>query len=264
MILFRLSFLMTFILAFGGYQSQQTPKAGQSYASVIKDSQEKCAKVEREWRRMLEAYNAPASKPDLHPITCAPRSLGEAADKINIISKKTGQDLDLRAAVKQFIDRWRDLLGADPDSVSLLEVAEAGEVRRLTFKQSNYPFPVAGSFGEMIFTLSGEGRLIQLEDRFIPLVEVPTRPEYQRDAARKKVTGRSFSYRDAAGREQREQISSEDEVTVKQLVVLPLEKGNQIEVRLAWEIVAGRALSWTVYIDAMTGEELKVTQNFQT
>ncbi len=264
MILFRLSFFMALILAFGGDQSPQIPKARQDYASVIKDSQERRAKVEREWRRMLEAYNAPPSKPDLHPITSAPRSLAEAAGKIDMTAKRPEQDSDLRAAVKQFIDRWRDLLIADPDSVSLISVADAGETRRLIFKQANYPFPVAGSFGEMIFVVSREGRLLQLEDRFIPVVEAPTRPEFQREAARKKVIGRSFAYRDAAGREQREQIAGEDEVTIKQLVILPLEKGDQIEVRLAWEIVAGRALSWTVYIDAITGEELGVTQNFQT
>ena len=255
---------MTFILAFGSDQSPQIPKARQDYASAIKATPERQAKAEREWRRMLEAYNAPQSKPDLHPITSAPRSLSDAAGKIEMISKRTDQDFDLRAAVKQFIDRWRDLLGADPDSVSLTSVTDAGEARRLIFKQANYPFPVAGGFGELIFVVSREGRLLEMEDRFIPLVEVPVRPEFQRESAQKKVAGRSFAYRDAAGREQREQIASENEVSVKQLVVLPLEKGDTIEVRLAWEIVAGGALSWTVYIDAITGEELQVTQNFQT
>ncbi|MEW6206830.1 MAG: PepSY domain-containing protein [Acidobacteriota bacterium] len=263
MILFRLSFFMTFILAFGGDQSSQTPKARQNYFAVVKASPERQAKVEREWRRMLEAYNAPPSKPDLHPITCAPRSLAEAAGKIDIISKRTEQDGELRSAVKQFIDRWRDLLGADPDSVSLISVTDAGDARRLIFKQANYPFPVAGNFGEMTLVVSPEGRLLQLEDRFIPVVETPVRPEYQREDARKRVAGRSFAYRDAAGKEQREQIA-EDQIAVKQLVILPIEKGDRIEVRLAWEIIAGGALSWTVYIDAITGEELQVTQNFQT
>jgi hypothetical protein len=260
--LFRLSFFMTFILAFGSDQSSQIPKARQNYFAVIKASPDRQAKVEREWRRMLEAYNAPPSKPDLHPITCAPRSLAQAAGRIDIISKPSRQDGELRAAVKQFIDRWRDLLGADPDSVSLISVADAGDARRLIFKQANYPFPVAGNFGEMTFVVSSEGRLLQLEDRFIPVVETPVRPEYQREAARRRIAGRAFAYRDAAGNEQRTQIA-EDEVTIKQLVILPVEKGDQIEVRLAWEIVAGRALRWTVYIDAITGEELSVTQNFQ-
>jgi hypothetical protein len=47
-------------------------------------------------------------------------------------------------------------------------------------------------------------------------------------------------------------------------VTLPIEKADAIEVHLAWEVVAGKSLTWTVYIDAMTGEELKVNQNFNT
>jgi hypothetical protein len=53
-------------------------------------------------------------------------------------------------------------------------------------------------------------------------------------------------------------------VSVKRAVILPIEKSDMIEVHLAWEIVAGKSLSWTVYIDAINGEELKVIQNFQT
>jgi len=134
----------------------------------------------------------------------------------------------------------------------------------LTYRQASYPFPVAGNFGEMVAVLSADGRLVQLDDRFIPLVELPLRPAIERDDAAKRVVGRTFTYTDIAGREQRAQISSRDEVTVKQLVVLPVEKGDAIEVHLAWEIVAGKSLSWTVYIDAIGGEDLRVVQNFQT
>ena len=38
---------------------------------------------------------------------------------------------------------------------------------------------------------------------------------------------------------------------------------DAIEVHLAWELVAGKSLSWTVYLDAVTGEELRIVQNFQ-
>ena len=59
-----------------------------------------------------------------------------------------------------------------------------------------------------------------------------------------------------------EQIA--DKVTAKQLVVLPIQKGDNIEIHLAWEVTAGRSLSWTVYVDAISGDELRVAQNFQT
>jgi hypothetical protein len=59
-------------------------------------------------------------------------------------------------------------------------------------------------------------------------------------------------------------ISNLAEVTVNEPVVFPIEKGDSIEVHLAWQLVAGTSLTWTIYIDAITGEELKVVQNFQT
>jgi hypothetical protein len=55
-----------------------------------------------------------------------------------------------------------------------------------------------------------------------------------------------------------------DDVTVRQLVVIPIEKGDAIEVHLAWEVLAGSSLSWTIYVDAINGEELRVVQNFNT
>jgi hypothetical protein len=98
----------------------------------------------------------------------------------------------------------------------------------------------------------------------VPVVDLPLKPSTDRDIAAKKVLGRTFSYTDIAGREQRIPIGAPNEVTVKRIVILPIEKGDSIEVRLAWEIVAGRSISWTVYIDAVNGEEIKVVQNFQT
>jgi hypothetical protein len=105
---------------------------------------------------------------------------------------------------------------------------------------------------------------MQLDDRFVPTVDLPLRPSIERDAAAKRVVGRTFSYTDIAGGQQRSQIAEPSEITVKRLVTLPVEKGDVIEIRLAWEVVAGRSLSWTVYIDAVTGEEVRVIQNFQT
>ena len=116
----------------------------------------------------------------------------------------------------------------------------------------------------MVAVLSRDGRLLQLDSRFIPVVELPSRPSIDRDTAAKKCIGRTFTYSDIAGREQRTQIAALDEVTVKRLVILPIEKADSTEVHLAWEIVAGKQLSWTIYLDAISGQDLKVTQNFQT
>ena len=116
----------------------------------------------------------------------------------------------------------------------------------------------------MVAVISRDGRLIQLDSRFIPVVEMPSRPTIDRDSVAKKVVGRTFSYSDIAGHEQRTQVGGLDQVTVKRLVILPIEKGDSTEMHLAWEIVAGKQVSWTIYIDAMNGQDVRVNQNFQT
>lgn len=255
------------ILITGFNLTQQLPSSKkQNYPAVIRDSADRRAKAEREWRRMLVAYEVPQTPPDLYPITNTPRSLLGVSGGIKLwaVKPEPGDEaFALREAMRQFIDRWRDLLGIDPAVVSLVEDNGSGDVHRLTFRQVNYAHPVAGNFGEMIAVINKDGRLMQLDDRFVPVADLPPKPSLERAVAAKRVLARTFSYTDIAGRQQRTQIAS-GEVSVKRLVVLPVEKGDAVEVHLAWEVVAGKSLSWTVYIDSLTGEELRTVQNFQT
>ncbi len=248
--------------------STQLPKTTkQNYPAVIRDSAERRTKAEREWRRMLDVYGAQQTPPDLYPITDTPRSLLGITDGIKIMPAKPDPEMEAtarRVAMKVFIDRWRELIGANPATISLVSATQADQSERLTYRQASYPFPVAGNFGEMVAVVTRDGRLVQLDDRFIPVVELPLKPSIEKEDAAKRIVGRTFTYADIAGREQRVQINSVDEVAVKQLVVLPIEKGDALEVHLAWEMVAGRSLSWTVYIDAINGEQLRAVQNFQT
>jgi hypothetical protein len=216
---------------------------------------------------MLDAYGVQQTPPDLYPITNTPRSLLGVSNGIKLLAgnpEPGTEQFALRQAMRAFIDRWRELLAIDPASISLIAADASGDTERLTYSQASYAHPFAGNFGELVAIVSRDGRLMQLDDRFVPVVDLPVKPAIERDIAAKKVIGRTFSYTDIAGREQRTQIADPAEVTVKRLVILPIEKGDAVEVRLTWEVTAGRSLSWTVYLDAMTGEEVRVVQNFQT
>lgn len=261
------SLLIAVLSAASDASPQSKDKGKQSYPAVIKDSPEARARAERSWRRMLYSYGIAPTPPDLYPITNTPRSLLGISAGIPLLRTKPepGNDaFSRRGAVKTFLDRWRDLIGIDSAYISLTSADVSGDTERLTYRQANYAYPIAGNFGEMVAVVRMDGRLMQLDDRFVPVVDLPLKPSTDRDIAAKKILGRTFSYVDIAGREQRIPIGTANEVTVKRLVVLPIEKGDSIEVRLAWEIIAGRSISWTVYIDAVNGEEIKVVQNFQT
>jgi hypothetical protein len=259
--------IATFLLPGWGVSSQVAGGSKQNYPAMIKDSADQRAKAERDWRRMLDSYGVPQTPPDLYPIIDTPRSLLGVSGGIKLLGgtpEPGTETFALRQAMKLFIDRWRDLLGADPSTISLVSADESADTKRLTFRQGNYAYPVAGNYGEMVAVVSRDGKLMQLDDRFIPVVDLPLKPSTDREVAAKRVVGKVFSYTDAAGKEQRMEIGASSEVTVKRLVILPIQKGDAVEVHLAWEILAGKSMTWTMYLDAMNGDELKIAQNFQT
>jgi hypothetical protein len=242
-----------------------TPKVpgGQkeNYPGLVKDSTDRRARAETEWRRMLEAYSVPQTPPDFYPITYTPRSLLGVSGGIKIAPQlKPSEDpeaLALREVARNFIQRWHDLIGADPSGISLASAGLSEGLRRLVYRQANYPFAVVGNYGVMTISLSPDGRVAAFDDRFIPVVDLPVRPSIERDAAVTKLVGRTLSFVDSSGRQQSLAISDRAEVSVKQLVVLPIQKGDLLEVHLAWEMLAGKAESRTIFIDAVNGEELK-------
>ncbi|HEU4389908.1 MAG TPA: hypothetical protein VFV34_19050 [Blastocatellia bacterium] len=246
-----------------GYQDA----VSQGYPAVVRDSAERRTRAEREWRRLLSAYNLPQTPPDLYPIIYTPRSLLGISGGVPLpIAAPDGGSKEplIREAVKAFIDRWREFLGVDPATLSLVSATNGGGTWRFTYKQEGFPFKVAGSFGEMVVAVTADARMVQLDDRLIPVVEVPVRPSVDRDAAATRLVGRNFTYRDVAGREQLVRINSREEIAARQLVVLPIDKTDSVEVHLAWEVIAGKPLAWVVYLDAVTGAELKVVQGFET
>ncbi|HYL97678.1 MAG TPA: hypothetical protein VEZ90_01900 [Blastocatellia bacterium] len=234
----------------------------QPYPGVIADSSERQASAERDWRRMLDAYGVPAVRADLYPITYAPKSIPAGAQAMKITPPRSSESEDvtsLRETVKIFLERWRDLFLADPDATSLVSASHDGNTTVLSFRQTNYPYPIAGEFGTFSLSVTQDGKLEQIDDRFIPLVDVPQRPVLERSATAERVVGRTFSINDAPGEPVQVSATDKKQVTVRQLVVLPLKKDKNIEVHLAWEVDVTAGRGCTVYVDAITGESLAVT-----
>jgi hypothetical protein len=248
--------------------SAQVPnkEKAKSYPVIIKASAERQSLARREWGRLLETYGVSSVEPDFYAVTGTPRSLAVVSNGIKIVTaqiQSETEEVTIREASRKFIDRWRELLAVDPATLSLVSDSHSNDTHRLTYRQSDYSFPVAGNFGELTTIVSKDGRLVQLEDRLIPLVELPLKAVIERQAAGQRVANRTFTYRNVAGQPQSVKIDAGD-VVVKELVVYPVEKGETIEVHLAWEITAGKSLMWNVYIDAINGEDLGIIKKFNT
>jgi hypothetical protein len=238
--------------------SPKVPGTNQpAYPVAINDSPDRHDRAEKDWKRMLDAYNVPETAPDFYPITWAPRSLPGIKDGIKIMAYKAAaketQDSALREAAKSFVQRWQDLTVAEPAGISLTEASQAGDLTKLTYREMSYPFPIAGSFGQMTLTVGADGTLRQLDDKFIPVVDLPTRPTIDRETALGSIVGRTLTSTDSSGKAEQVKVNSKSDITGARLVVLPIEKGTALEVHLAWQLTGGKPTQWTLYVDAING-----------
>ena len=257
------------LLAAGFGCSPSTKVAGNggpAYPIAIKDSTERRDHAERDWKRLLDAYGVPQTDPDLYPVTWAPKSLSAIQNGIKIMTSKAAKETQasaLREAAKSFVQRWHDLTVAEPSGVSLADESQAGGLTRLTYNEMSYPFPIAGDLGKMTLTLSADGSLRQMDDRFIPVVDFPSRPTIDRDTAISAIAGHTVAALDSAGKAAQIKVGAKSDVTSARLVIVPMASKGEIDLHLAWQLGGTKPSQWTAYVDAVQGGILNPRQAAQ-
>ena len=142
--------LVWYLMAWVSVESsnlQNRTEDGPNYPGIIKEVADRRSQAEREWRRLLDAYRIPQTPPDLHPIIYTPRSLLGVEGGFKILSSKPeaeNQEIGYREGARSFIDRWHDLIGADPSMLSLISDEIASNQRTLRYKQSSLSGSVTG------------------------------------------------------------------------------------------------------------------------
>jgi hypothetical protein len=238
-----------------------------NYPSTVLESEEHRNQMRAEWDRLFEAYGVAPDrrKVELAPVTHTPTSiLGSGPIKL----AQSGAALDeerVRLLLREFIAAHADLLGVAANALSLEGVTDAGPIgKRYTFVQAGFPYPIVAPAGRLEFIVSPAAEIIQISDTALPAADLPDKPIVTREAAQKKVLGTAFTYTDIAGRPQTATVTDPAAVTATRLVVYPEHTDTALRVRLAWEVEAGSGLTWTVYVDAVTGDVVGTRQNFQT
>lgn len=242
-----------------------------AYPPIIEESPTRQQAAAEAWKRFLAEWRLPEVKPDLMPVINTPRALPqELAQRINIFPKPGAlNDTEAKEALRAFIDHTRDVLsGTDknvalgPKELSLATFASDGTFYRAVFRQVNYPFPIAGNYGELHFVLAKNGQLLQWSSSLLPDVSLPARAELKPESIYDKMIGHEFTYTTIAGRPESYKVSKRDEVKIGELVIYPRLAGNRLEIRLAYPVTVGESMTWTVYVDAINGGELGKKQNF--
>jgi hypothetical protein len=257
-----------------------TPLPGgglQNYPPFIEDTPQRRQAASDAWKKLLAELQLPEAMPELEPVLNTPRALPpEMAGRISIQTKSgVLGELEAKEALRRFIERASGALfpnhinGPAHSSVglkdlSLVSFTDDGGFYRAVYRQANYPFPVSGGYGELMIAVGKNGTLLQLSSRIIPAFDLPARAEIAPQSLVDKMVGREFGYTNIAGQPMSYKIASRSEVSVKDLVVYPKQEGNRITIHLAYPVEAGQGTTWTVYVDAITGQEIDVKQNFAT
>jgi hypothetical protein len=248
------------------------PRA-QAYPPLIEASGAREQAAGEAWGKFLAGHKLDYAPPDFAPALYTPRSLPAAlAGRIGLRPEGgTGEPLDEMQAknlLRAFIERERVLLTGDAASALTLKdlslaafSADAGTYRA-AYRQVNFPFPVAGGYGELRVVISKAGALLQLSSTLLPPVELQTPPALDRAAVTQKLIGREFTYTSVAGRPLSYKVTNAEDIIIRDLVVYPQPEPGRLTLRLAYPVEVGSGTTWTVYLDAVSGQEIAVKPNF--
>jgi hypothetical protein len=263
-----------FACASPGQIGVNTPQGRQlAYPPVIEDSPQRRQAAEDAWRKFIAEFRLPDTPPDLEPVLNTPRTMPSTLAGQIMLHTRAGAfgEIEAREALRRFIERARDVIIGDQvggslgmNDLSLVSFTNDGSFYRGTYRQMNYSAPIANGYGELHLAVGKNGMLLQWGSRLIPLFELPARAEITRQSIAEKLVGREFKYSNVAGMPMSYQVSDRSEISVKELVVYPKQEGSRISIHLAYPVEAGRGTTWTIYVDAINGQEIDVKQNFQT
>lgn len=223
------------------------------------------------WTKEQGLTNAPA--PELQPVTATIKSL-PANLSTPLYLPKVGAEASMteeetRESLRRFIISTKDLIGAEPQQLSLIQTADLADgTKEALYQQRPFRYPLRNGYGQLTIKFMSNRQLLQLSSTCVPEVEriqktvVGGSPKFTAEEVAKRIVGRTFTYADANGTQQSYTIAATDEINVRELVIYPhIHAGTppSLEFHFAWEIAVGRAPARTIYLDAFTDEIIDAT-----
>ncbi|MGE0127491.1 MAG: hypothetical protein AB7U82_05380 [Blastocatellales bacterium] len=266
-----------------GQVAVNTPQGRiQSYPPTIEDTPQRRQAAQEAWKKFLAEFRLPDVAPDLEPVLNTPRALPPGLMGRIVLNTKTGLfgQLEAKEAMRRFIERASGVLFPDHTNspaqgstqgsiglkdLSLVSFTSDGNFYRAVYRQASYPFQIEGGYGELRLAVGKDGTLLQWGSRIIPVFDLPARAEIASQSIQSimdGMVGREFIYSNIAGQAMSYKVKDRSEVSVKDLVVYPKQAGNRITIHLAHPVEVGSGMTWTIYVDAITGQEIDVKQNF--
>lgn len=252
----------------GAYQTPGLPSV-----PVLEQSQVRSQASEDGWRLLLNEHGLEFIAPNLDPVLATPLSLPSGIAGRIRLSTRTGEikGEEMREMMREFIYNHLPLLGgASGDrrltlqDLTLVRFSEEGNLFRSVYRQMSFPYPVVEGYGEIHLTTGRDSGLLQLYSRMLPVMDYNVRAVVDAKTIISSLINREFEYAGIDGRPLRYRVTRSDEISVGGLVIKPVEDGGRLMLHLAYPVEVGESLKWTVFVDAVTGREIAVRQNFNT
>jgi hypothetical protein len=174
-----------------------------------------------------------------------------------------------RESLRRFIAEWRQLIGAEPGQLSLVErTDEPSGVKLARYEQRPFRYPLRGEFGQLLIRFQPDRHVVSLSSSCIPNAERiqaalnALTPVINAEQAVEHVRTQSSVASDPGGRQQTFTIPSNAALTARQLVVYARPSPDQskgLQLHLAWEVEVTNGPMKMVYLDAISDQVIAVT-----
>jgi len=173
---------------------------------------------------------------------------------------------DTRESLKRFINQTRVLIGAEPQQLSLVQDAAAGNTTQVAvFEQTPFRYPIRNGFGVVRIGFVNDRQVSKFSSTCIPnlgafqRILAGVKTTVTADQAGQLIPGKTFSYTDKTGQHQFT-VAAGTPVSVKPMVLFPIRSSDDysIALHLAWEVKVANVDERTVYIDAVDSQILAV------
>ena len=249
----------------GGPRSNQPP-----YPVVLPEDTARLQQALVLWQRLLPSGSAATAKVNLRPYTATIEGLPPTANLLlpKVGTNATMSEVELRESLRRFIQEWQDLIGADPNQLSLLEQTDQPDGTKLArYEQQPFRYPLRGPYGKLRIRFTPDRRVVDFSSTCIPHAErlqaslTPINPQISWDDAASKVLNLSVHVSPGPPQQPAYTITAANKPEVRELVVYakdPSSGSGPLEVHLAWEIAVANAPFKLVYLDAVNGEAIAV------
>lgn len=272
-------FIISLVLATGACAAMQPVDANGPRANVpaypigLADPAARLEEASVAWYQISQHYGAPGkTEANLNPYTGTIQGL--PANTAAIVLPAVGNDPvqteeQLRESLRRFLVEWRQLIGAEPDQLSLVErTDEPSGVKLARYEQKPFRHPLRGDFGQVVIRVRPNRQLVSLSSSCIPNADRlqaalnALEPKVSADQAVDHVRAQSVVALDPGGRQQTFTIPSNATLTTRQLVVYARPSPDQskgLQLHLAWEVEVTNGPMKMVYLDAISDQVIAVT-----